>query len=243
MNPNGWPSPRTVFRTHPYSPDRWLQSERPVDRGLYYAHNGKLRNQHSTTIFQPTNETAQFTATGTYKNGKSGSNYMEDITNQVVWQTVAPTVATITSGGLVSPTGCGVGLINAKAGNGGLVATASVNVCKQSASGSLGSLSSLRVAAPPETLTNRGDKGRYIALGTYAGADGTKDLTAQVKWSTSDARVATVDSAGLVTLVGSCSNIGSGPAVTVTATMPESEFTASASFVVGSCGSTSSDHP
>lgn len=107
----------------------------------------------------------------------------------------------------------------------------------QSASGSLGSLSSLRVAAPSQTLSNRGDKARFVALGTYVGSNVTKDMTGQVKWSTSDARVATVDSAGLVTLVGSCSNIGSGPDVTVTAAVPGSAFTASASFVVGSCGS------
>ena len=190
-------------------------------------------------FFFSTNETAQLTATGTYSNGKNGSITYQNITDQVNWQTAAAVVATVSSTGVVTPTGCGVGQINAVAGNGGLIASASVDVCQQtSSSGSLGSLSSLRVAAPPQTLSNRGEKAQYIALATYA-VGATKDMTAQVKWSTSDSRVATVDNTGLVTLLSSCSNVGSGPAVTVTATVPGSAFTASASFLVGSCGSSS----
>lgn len=183
--------------------------------------------------FIPTNATAQLTATGTYENGKNGSVYYQNITDKVVWSSSLPVVATVNSSGLVSPTGCGQATVNAAAGNGGLVSTITVDVCTTSASGSL---SSLKVAAPPQTLTNRGEKAQYVALATYA-AGATKDMTAQVKWSTSDPRVATVDNTGLVTLLSSCSNIGSGPAVTVTAAVPGTAFTASASFLVGSCGS------
>ena len=46
-------------------------------------------------------------------------------------------------------------------GNGGLVATALVSVCMQN--GSLGSLTSLKIMAPPQTLSNPGEKAQYIA--------------------------------------------------------------------------------
>jgi len=190
-------------------------------------------------FFQPTNETAQLTATGTYTNGKNQSVVYRDITDQVVWESVGPTVASVTSTGVVSPTGCGVGLINAKAGNGGLVATVTVNVCMQngSASASLGSLASLKVKAPSQVLNNRGDKAQYYAVGTYA-SNVSKDLTGQVKWSSSDPRVATVSNTGLVTLVAPCSNIGSGPETIITAAAPAnsgSSLTATSTIKVGSC--------
>src|SRR5579863_2945237 len=159
----------------------------------------------NSPVFLPTTATAQLTATGTYTNGKNGVFYTKDIKDQVVWQSSIVAVATVSSTGLVSPTGCGIATINAKAGNGGLIATASVNVCQLS--GGLGSLSSLQVVAPPRTLSNVGQKAQYVAIGTYAGSSAARDLTSRVKWSTSDPRVATVNAAGLVTAVAPCSNI------------------------------------
>lgn len=197
--------------------------------------------------FQPTNATAQLTAIGTYTNGKNGTEYTEDITNQVVWESTITAVATVTSAGVVSPTGCGVAVVNAKGGNGSLVASASVSVCTQSGSPTpeqmgQGSLTSLKIMAPPQTLSNRGEKAQYIAIGTYAGSTATRDLTDQVKWSTSDSRVATVNSTGLVTASAFCSNIGSSPQATITALAPVgsgSSLTETATFAVGSCGSSS----
>ncbi len=193
----------------------------------------------NSPYFVPTTATVQMTATGTYTNGKNGTYYTQDITDQVVWESSLTAVATVSATGSISPTGCGVATINAKAGNGGLVATASVAVCSQSG-GALGSLSSLKIMAPPQTLSNMGEKAQYIAIGTYAGSNETKDLTDQVKWSTSDSRVATINSAGLVTAAASCSNVGSGPEATITAVLPgasESALTGTATFAVGSCGS------
>jgi hypothetical protein len=192
--------------------------------------------------FQPTTATAQLTATGTYTNGKNGTIYTEDITNQVVWESTITAVATVTAAGVVSPTGCGVGVINAKGGNGSLIATASISVCTQTGSPSPGSLTSLRIMAPPQTLSNRGEKAQYIAIGTYAGSTATRDLTDQVKWSTSDSRVATINSTGLVTASALCSNIGSIPETTITAVAPGasgSSLTETATFALGSCGSSS----
>jgi hypothetical protein len=188
----------------------------------------------NSPFFEPTSATAQLTATGTYTNGKNGVLYTKDITDQVVWQSSIVAVATVTSTGLVSPTGCGIATINAKAGNGGLIATASINVCSNSG---LAPLSSLKIVAPPRTLSNWGEKAQYIAIGTYAGSSAAKDLTDQVKWSTSDARVATVNAAGLVTAVAPCSNIGSGPEATITAVAPGDSLVETATFAVGSCGS------
>ena len=188
--------------------------------------------------FEPTTATAQLTATGTYSNGKNGTVYTRDITDQVVWESSITDVATVSATGVVSPTGCGVTTINAKAGNGGLVATVSVSVCTQTG-GFLGSLTSLKVMAPPQTLNNRGDRAQYIAIGTYAGSNETRDLTDQVKWSTSDSRVAMVNALGLVTAVAPCSNIGSGPEATITAFAPGSSgssLTGTATFAMGSCG-------
>ena len=185
--------------------------------------------------FIPTDSTAQLTAIGTYENGKgNGSTYTKDITNMVDWSSSLPSVATVTAGGLVSPTGCGVGVVKAQAGTGGVFADVAINVCMMpTGSGSLGSL---RILAGSQVLNNRGDKAQFKAIGTYANSNAPKDLTGQVKWSTSDARVATVSSTGLVTLVASCSNIGSGPQVTITAAAPgNSSLAASSSITVPSC--------
>ena len=187
--------------------------------------------------FQPTTTTAQLTATGTYTNGKNGTIYTKDITDQVVWESSITAVATVSAAGVVSPTGCGVTTVNAKAGNGGLVATASVSVCTQNG-GLMGSLTSLKIMAPPQTLSNQGEKAQYIAVGTYAGSNETRDLTDRVKWSTGDTHLATVNSTGLVTAAAPCSNIGAGPETTITAVAPGgSSLTGTATFAVGSCGS------
>ncbi len=191
----------------------------------------------NSPFFVPTNATAQLTATGTYTNGKNGTVYTEDITDKVVWESSLTVVATVNSTGLVSPAGCGTTTINAKAGNGGLIATASVTVCKPTAS-LMGSLTSLKIMAPPQTLSNQGEKAQYVAIGTYAGSNQTKDLTDQVKWSTGDSRVATVNSIGLVTAAAPCSNIGESPETSIKAVAPGgSSLTGTATFAVGSCGS------
>jgi Bacterial Ig-like domain (group 2) len=196
--------------------------------------------ENNSPVFGPTSATAQMTATGTYSNGKNGDVHYEDITNQVAWESSITAVATVSSTGLVTPAGCGITTINAKAGNAGLVATASVTVCN--VSGGLGSPLSLKIMAPPQTLSNPGEKAQYIAVGTYAGSNETKDLTNQVKWSIGDTRVATINSTGLVTAASPCSNIGSGPETTITAVAPGgsgSSLTETATFAVGSCGSSS----
>src|SRR5262245_56043532 len=74
-----------------------------------------------SAFFVPTTATAQLTATGTYTNGKNNTYYTDDITDQVVWESSITDVATVSATGLVTPTGCGITTINAKAGNGGLV--------------------------------------------------------------------------------------------------------------------------
>lgn len=188
----------------------------------------------NSPVFVPTSATAQLTATGTYTNGKNGVFYTKDITDQVVWESSIVAVATVNSTGLVSPAGCGITTINAKAGNGGLVATASVQVCSLQG---LAPLSSLEVVAPPRTLSNRGERAQYIAIGTYAGSSGARDLTKQVKWSTSDPRVATVNAAGLVTAAAPCSNDGPRLEATITAIAPGSSIIGTATFAVESCGS------
>ncbi len=194
--------------------------------------------------FQPTNETAQLTATGTYKNGKNGSMYTENITDQVVWQTAAATVATVTSAGVVSPTGCGIGQINAVAGNGGLIASATINVCTTSGGsgggGGAGTLTSLTVIPANQITTQPGETAQYIAIGTFTGTPPSLDLTDQVTWSSSDVLVATINPAGLATAVGACpSGGGPGGETTITAVSPLSfgaQVSGTGMLAVGSCG-------
>ena len=202
--------------------------------------NVAFEDNIQSPYFVPSNETAQFTATGTYRNGKNGKMYSADITDQVVWSSSLPTVATINSSGVASPTGCGTTTINAKGGNGGLVATASVTVCTTSGGmiptgGGQGTLTSIDIIPESQTVNNIGETAQYIAIGTFTGTPPTSDLTNQVTWSSSDVQIATINAAGLATAVGNCTN---GASTTITALSPPSLGTVAgtAMFTTNSCG-------
>lgn len=209
--------------------------------------NVAFENNIQSPYFVPSTQTAQFTATGSYTNGKNDKMYNADITDQVVWESSLPTVATINSSGVASPTGCGTTTINAKAGNGGLVATASVTVCTTSGGmipggGGQGTITGLTVIPSSQMTGQPGETTQYIAIGTFTGTPPSVDLTDQVTWSSSDVLVATINPAGLATAVGSCSSGGGGGGggeTTITAVSPLSfgaQVSGTGSLMVGSCG-------
>jgi hypothetical protein len=180
----------------------------------------------TTAVIPSAGGTAQFQATGTFSNGKNGSQTMQNLTNQVVWSSSVTSVATIDSGGLATATGAGTTTVTATAGNGGVVGTATLTVTSSG-----GNLTSLTVL--PVTLMNvpaGGQTVQYVAIATFTGSQPVQDVTQQVSWSSSDASVATIDATGLATTVGPCTQ---GTSTTITASL--SNLTGNATLTFGSC--------
>jgi hypothetical protein len=186
----------------------------------------------STATIPNVGGTAQFQATGNFVNGKNGNQHNENMTNQVTWTSSTPTVATINSSGLAAAVGVGTTTITATGGNGGLASTATLTV----ANGANGNtLQSIDVIPVTQAVNQPGETAQYIAIGNYSGNPPTQDLTDQVTWSSSDVRIATINSSGLATGVGDCG----GGQTTITALAPANSGTAVtgiATFSTGTCG-------
>ena len=148
--------------------------------------------------------TQQFTATAYYNDQTT-----QDITTRVTWSSSDPSVATVDSSGLVTAMALGTTTITAT----------SSEPSSFSSHSSLGS-TILNVNAPPlssiaVTPANPsipvGITQQFTATGTYS--DGTsRDITAQVIWSSSNTSIATVNSSGLATAVAA----GTGTTITAT---------------------------
>ncbi|MCJ7494204.1 MAG: Ig-like domain-containing protein, partial [Deltaproteobacteria bacterium] len=148
--------------------------------------------------------TQQFTATGYYND-----QTIHDITTQVTWSSSDPSVATVDSSGLATALALGTTTITAT----------SSEPSSFSSNSSLGS-TILTVNAPPlssivVTPANPsipvGVTQPFTATGTFS--DGTsRDITAQVTWSSSNTSIATVNSSGLATAVA----VGTGTTITAT---------------------------
>jgi trimeric autotransporter adhesin len=182
----------------------------------------------STAIIPNVGGTAQFTATGTYTNGRKGTQYMQALTSgEVTWTSSVASVATIDSNGLATATGAGTSTISAAGGGGNIVGTATLTV----SSSETGTLTSLTVFPVNQTVTSTGQTVQYIAIGTFTGTQPTQDVTNQVTWSSSNPSVASISATGLATTAGTCSQ---GQASTITAAY--STFTGPATLTYGSCG-------
>ena len=127
----------------------------------------------------PVGATHQFTATGTYSDEKTHAT-------QVTWSSSDPKVATIDSTGLATAVSISTTTINATSGSISGKATLTVNSA---------TLSSLAVTTAIPSIP-AGVPQRFTATGKYS--DGTTHAT-QVTWSSSDPKVATIDSTGLAT--------------------------------------------
>ena len=176
----------------------------------------------ATAEVQFTGATAQFTATGTYVNGKKGTQYTQDLTGQVTWTSSVQSVATVNSAGLATAVAEGVTTITATGGNGSIAGSATLTVASNTGSG--GTLTSITVIPNNQIVYQIGETAQYIAIGNYTGTPSTKDLTNQVSWSSSDVRIATINTGGLATGVGNCGS--QAQQTTITALAPSSTGTA-----------------
>jgi hypothetical protein len=178
--------------------------------------------------------TAQFTASGTYENSKKGSEYTQNVSSEVTWSSSVVSVATINSAGLA--TGVANGTTTITATDGAIVGTATLTV-SGTGGGTGNTLTSITVIPTSQTLNLVGETAQYIAIGNYTGTPATQDLTDQVTWSSSDVRIATINSAGLATAVGNCG--GPNQQTTITALAPPSSggaVTGTAVLALGACG-------
>jgi hypothetical protein len=121
------------------------------------------------------NTTEQFTATGTFSDGKA-----RDITSSVTWSSSVSTVATVATGGTVTATAAGSTTITATDGSVTGSAALKVNPTLVSLAITPGTAS----IAPQTTQA-------FKATGTYSD-NSTQDITSTVTWSSSAAGVATI---------------------------------------------------
>jgi hypothetical protein len=150
--------------------------------------------------------TQQFTATGVYSDSST-----QNLTTQVTWSSSNGAAATISntngSNGLATTTG--VGTTTIAAASGGLAGSTTLHV-------TAAILTAIAVTPATDSVP-KGVNPQFTATGTFSDHS-TRDLTAQVVWSPSDAAVATISNAagsnGLATSVA----IGN---TTITATSGE----------------------
>lgn len=124
-----------------------------------------------------------FTATGTYSD-----HHTADLTAQVSWTGSDPAIATLTAAGVASGVSPGLSTITATlAGvNGG--ATLRVDASK---------LTSIQVS-PGNPVIHLRNAQPFKATGAYSDGD-TKDITAEVHWSATNAAIATAEANGKAT--------------------------------------------
>jgi hypothetical protein len=147
------------------------------------------------------NQTAQFHAIGIFT-APNHANKTEDVTNQTSWSSSNPAVATISSTGLATGVSAGSATITGSANGHFGIVTGTSNITVSSAPATH-SLTSLAIIPGTQIVGAIGETAQYIAIGTYNVTPLTQDLTSQVKWVSSDVKIAQVSTAGLVTAVGS----------------------------------------
>jgi trimeric autotransporter adhesin len=124
----------------------------------------------------------QFAATGIFDDGST-----QTLTS-VSWSSSAPGVVTVDSSGLAAGVAGGTGSINATVGS--ITGSAAITVTGAS-------LVSIAVT-PANSIMPIGASKQFVATGTFSDSS-TQDITASVGWSSSNAAVAAINSAGLVT--------------------------------------------
>jgi len=131
--------------------------------------------------------TQQFTATGRYSDGST-----QNLTNSVTWSSSNTSVATVNSTGLASGVGNGSSTIQASLGS--VIGSTTLNVTAAVV------LSSITVT-PANPSIRKGTTQQFTATGSYSDGS-TQNLTNSVTWSSSHTSVATINSAGLASGVG-----------------------------------------
>jgi uncharacterized protein YjdB len=122
----------------------------------------------------------QFSATGTFSD-----NSTSDITSQVDWSSSATDIATIsnTAGSQGQATTLAIGTSTITAALNGLSDSTMLTVIAAA-------LQSIAIA-PVNPIVSKGETAQFTATGTYTDAS-TKDITAQVNWTSSATAVATI---------------------------------------------------
>jgi len=145
---------------------------------------------------QHVDETVQFKAIGTYERPGSDFAPTKDLTNEATWASSTVQVATIDAAGLATTTGGGITTISAtvQAPLGAIVGFTTLDCQNLSA---VRKLTSLRIVPGERATGYVGEFMQMMAIGIYNTAPRVQDVTTQVHWESSNARIATVDSAGL----------------------------------------------
>lgn len=130
--------------------------------------------------------TQQFSATGTYSD-----NTTKDLTSSVTWNSATTSVATISSGGLVTGVGVGESVISAT--------SESVNA-KTTITITAANLVSIAVT-PMNPSIAKGLTQQFTATATYSD-NTTKDITSSATWSSGNTAAATITTNGLASAVG-----------------------------------------
>ncbi len=141
--------------------------------------------------------TLQLKARGVYSN-----NVVQNLTNQVVWESADPGVATVNSAGLAAAT----------ASTGSTTITATLNGITGTAVLTSSPLVSLAVTPTNHTIA-AGTNLQFTAVGLLLNG-ATQDLTSFVLWSSSNGGAAAISASGLAMTTAS-----SGGTTTITATM------------------------
>jgi uncharacterized protein YjdB len=141
-------------------------------------------------------ETTQFIASGNL----TGVGSPQNLTNQVTWVSSNAQVATISAAGLATSVGAGTTTITAESG--GLNATATLSVTVP-ASGTGSGTPTLTVIPSSVAETFAGETTQFTATGNLTGIGPLQNLTNQVTWVSSNVQVATINSAGFATAMGS----------------------------------------
>ncbi|WP_133407677.1 beta strand repeat-containing protein [Parashewanella tropica] len=127
--------------------------------------------------------TQQYTAEGTYNNGR-----VVNITDQVTWETDSDTTVTVSSAGLATAVNEGTTVISAVRDG---VTSNDSNITVTAAT-----LTQIQIT-PATSSIAKGRNQQYTAMGTYTD-NSTSNITNKVSWSSSSIAVATVTPAGLV---------------------------------------------
>jgi hypothetical protein len=171
-------------------------------------------NLKSITV-SPTNSTVdvnfsiQFTATGTYSDGKS-----YNVTSLVTWSSSSTKIAAFSKSGLATGVSAGVTTITAST-TGATSAATSLTVISAT-------LKSIAII-PLSASIPAGKTLQYNATGTFSDGS-TSNITGSVTWSSSNSSVATINSAGLAaavaagaaTITAKSSGISASTGLTVT---------------------------
>ena len=155
---------------------------------------------------QSVGETAQFIAIG-----KTGAGLTEDLTSLATWQSSDASVATVNAAGLATAQNSGTATITAQYKNPDNTVVQGIASYVVTISSTQEPLLSLAIIPVSQSVDTPNETNQFMALATFSGTGaqtnqsicggtGTiQDCTSHVTWSSSDVKIATIDSTGLAT--------------------------------------------